>query len=183
MIITDTTIVPTSLSVLDDNCLGIQLSKKSHINCTMMIYLHYELLGGWSVGISHNPPKTQSKAHHGDWSDGKRNLVLSANDFYQTMGLIIVWDMIYISLFMKRIYHKVTVFYPFTAFGGMWCGYECHMPTQLPHFQTNIPVAQNHSLMHHRDTSKYVFTDHVSTMVNTRREHVMCFISKQQLFQ
>jgi len=36
--------------------------------------------------------------------------------------------------------------------------------------------------MHHRNSSEYVFSEHFSTMVNTRQKHVKCFICKRKLF-
>ena len=79
-----------------------------------MSYLHDQLLGGSSVGImSHSRNHDeQYKAHRGDCSDDKRNILFSANDFPQTTCMIFVWDMIYISRFMKKADRKVTLLYP-----------------------------------------------------------------------
>jgi len=52
------------------------------------------------------------KAHCGDCRDDKSYLLCSAKDFQQTMCMIIMWDMIYISWFMKKADHKVTVVHP-----------------------------------------------------------------------
>jgi len=65
-------------------------------------------------------------AHGGECSDDKNNLLFSANDVQQTMCTIIVLDMIYRSWFIKKADRKVIIFYPSPAFGGVWCGCECH---------------------------------------------------------
>jgi len=67
---------------------------------------------------------TQYKADGGECSDGKRNLLFSANDVQQTMCTIIVWDMIYISWFIKKTDGKVVICYPSPTFGGVQCGCE-----------------------------------------------------------
>ena len=39
-----------------------------------------------------------------------------------------------------------------------------------------------HPLKYHRDSSEYVFSDHLSYMVNTWCKHVKCFVRKRKLF-
>jgi len=72
------------------------------------------------------------KAHGGECSDDKRNLLFFPNDVQQTMCTIIVRDMIYISWFMKKADRKVIIFYPSPVFAGVRCGCECHTLTQYP---------------------------------------------------
>jgi len=62
-------------------------------------------------------------ARRGDCSYDKSHLLFAANNFQQTMCIIIVRDTIYISWFMKKGDHMVTLSY--LAFGGVQC--SCDM--------------------------------------------------------
>ena len=58
----------------------------------------------------------------------------------------------------------------------------CDVAVNVIHWP-NIPEALNYPLKkHRRDASEYVFTDHFSSMFNTRRKHVKCCICKKKLF-
>jgi len=62
------------------------------------------------------------KAHGGECGDNKTNLLFSADDYHQTICMIIVRDMIYISWLIKNADPKVTLIYPSHAGGGVQCG-------------------------------------------------------------
>ena len=98
-----------------------------HIQCIEMVDLQYQLIRDWRVSIAHDAVMTQYKAHRVDCSPCKRNLLFSANNLQQTMGMIIVQDVLYISWFMKKADRKVTLFYLSHAFGMVKC--SCDMLT------------------------------------------------------
>jgi len=63
----------------------------SPIHCSEMICPYCQLLRGSSRGITHNATMRQHKAHCGDCSDDKRDLLCCANNFQQTMCMIMCW--------------------------------------------------------------------------------------------
>jgi len=54
---------PASVSVLGDHCVGIQLGLNPHTDSIKTIYYQYRLLGGLSVGITHNATIMYHLAH------------------------------------------------------------------------------------------------------------------------
>jgi len=145
-----------------------------------MVHLHYQQLGGSSIGISHNATMTYYKVHGGNCSYDNRNQLFSANNFPQTIMMIIVRHLIYILWLMKKIDHKVTIFYPSLTFGRVRLGSECCMLTWgLSHFQTSIPQALNHLQKDYWNTFQNMFTDHVSNMINTHQITLSALSSKR----
>ena len=68
------------------------------------------------------------------------------------------------------------------AFAGVRCGCECVTRTWVSSLSNQYRWGSISPLKHHRDSSKYGFSDHFSNMVNTRWKHVKCFICKRKLY-
>jgi len=115
------------------------LLRNSPIHCIKKIYFQSQLLASSSVCITHNASMMQSNEHRSDSSDDKWIILLSANNFQQTMCIVIVRDMIYISSFIKKTDCKATLFYPSPAFGGVWCTCECDMLTWVSSLSNQYP--------------------------------------------
>jgi len=121
---------PTCLSVLDDHCAGIQLARKLTYSLYWDDLPSVSAIQCFRAQIQLTMPQSHClRPICGECSDEKRNLLFSANNVQQTMCTIIVWDMIYISWFIKKTDCKGVIFYPSPAFGWVRWGCECHTVT------------------------------------------------------
>ena len=77
----------------------------------------------------------------------------------------------------------MTLFHPSSTFGGVWCGFASDMLTWVSSPSNKYPWGRNPATNHTRSsiTGIHHNTEHFTKMVNTRRKHVKCIISKKTL--